>query len=414
MLFGILPDLGIVGNAFGFVYGLVLAVPYLIDRVLARRHNGFLSTLAFPTALVLVEYLLSIWDMTGSWFSIAYTQRDNLPLIQLVSVTGLWGVTFLVSWFASVVNWIWENDFDLAEVWKGGVFYIGVLALAHVFGGAYLAFVPNDAPTVRVAGITRSFDMDIEARKCQHDVPCLRRLFDTSLAEFLTGSKRVVDGGAKIVLWQENGVAVYATDEARFVRTAREFAIREGVYLLMGMKVVAQQKTDDENKAVLVSPQGEVLEYFKNYRSPGDEHLLGDGKILISQSSFGMLGALICKDFDYPSFVRNAGSNTVDIMLIPSHDWQAINPHHARMAHFRAIENGYSMISANYHGTSTAVDFHGRALGHMNGFTTDERTYSVDIPTRGVRTVYSVIGDLLAWLCGSGLAALIFAGRRPT
>ena len=65
MLYGILPELGIVGNAFGFVYGLILALPYVVDRVLAPRLQGFLSTLVFPLTFVAVEYLLAIWDLTG-------------------------------------------------------------------------------------------------------------------------------------------------------------------------------------------------------------------------------------------------------------------------------------------------------------------------------------------------------------
>ena len=55
MLFGILPDLGLIGNAFGFFYGLILLIPYIVDRALFPRLRGFLSTLAFPLALVAFE-----------------------------------------------------------------------------------------------------------------------------------------------------------------------------------------------------------------------------------------------------------------------------------------------------------------------------------------------------------------------
>jgi apolipoprotein N-acyltransferase len=45
----------------------------------------------------------------GQLGSIPYTQSGNLPLIQLLSLTGLWGITFLIGWFAAVVNWTWEH-----------------------------------------------------------------------------------------------------------------------------------------------------------------------------------------------------------------------------------------------------------------------------------------------------------------
>jgi hypothetical protein len=34
-----------------------------------------------------------------------------LPLLQLLSVTGLWGIVLLMSWFASLVSWAWELGF---------------------------------------------------------------------------------------------------------------------------------------------------------------------------------------------------------------------------------------------------------------------------------------------------------------
>lgn len=412
MLYGILPDLGIIGNAFGFFYGLVFLLPYVVDRVLSPRLGGFLSTLAFPSAVVTAEYLLSIWDFTGSWFALAYTQHDNLPLVQLVSITGLPGVAFLIAWFASVANWIWQKDFAFPAVWKGGALYAGVFVLVHLFGGAYMAFAPADAPTVRVASVTRSFDMDVEAAKCRGDEDCLRQLFQRSLTEFLSDSERAVANGARIVMWQENGIAVYAADENSFFDAAREFALHKGVYLVMGVKVVAEDDPDDQNKAVVISPTGDMSEYLKNYRTPGDAHVLGDGTVQVWPSEYGRLGTIICKDFEYPAFVRQAGMAGVDIMLIPSHNWEAIDRYHARMAHFRAIENGYSMISATYHGTSTAVDFHGNLRGQMNDFTTEERILFADVPTRGMRTIYAVIGDAFSWLCGLALIGLILAGLR--
>jgi apolipoprotein N-acyltransferase len=327
-------------------------------------------------------------------------------------VTGLWGVTFLIAWFASIVNWLWEENFDFVKVWKGAGFYLCLLVSVHLYGGIYMAFAPADADTVRIASVTRSFDMDVEAQKCRRDSSCLGRLFEKSLTEFIGSSKRAVDMGASIVLWQENGVAVFADDEAKFVDAAAEFSTQESIFLVMSVKVVADKKSDDENKAILISPQGERAEYLKNYQVAGDEHILGDGSILIRSSIHGTLGTIICKDFDYPDFVRQAGLAEVDIMLIPSHDWRAIDPYHARMAHLRAIENGYSMISANYHGTSTAIDFHGNALGLTSDFKTDELIMLSDIPTQGIRTIYSVIGDLFAWLNGVMLAGMIYVAWR--
>ena len=420
MLYGILPDLGVIGNGFGLFYGIVFFLPFLADRLMTPKIKGFLSTLVFPSAWVTIEIILSSWDFTGSWFSLAYTQIDNLVLIQLVSITGIWGISFLITWFASVVNWAWEHEFSIPKIWKGVSLYLSILILILLFGGAYLTFLPADSDTVRVAAVTRSFDMDIEAKKCKGDVPCLQKLFNRSLDEFLQDSEQAANAGANIIVWQENGLAVYQEDEASFIDQGREFAVQEEIYLLMAMYMLSEERSVDENKAVLIDPSGDASEYLKNHLVAGDNHILGDGKVLIQDSDYGKLASIICQDTHSPNFVRQAGKANVDLMLIPNHNWEAITPLAARMASFRAIENGFSMIRADYHGLSTAVDYHGNILSQMNDFTTEERIMLADIPKQGIKTIYSQIGDFFAWLCVFGLLGLIAlaiknsAGRRGT
>ena len=89
---------------------LVAMLPYLADRLIVPRLPGFVATLVFPLAYTTIEYLGSLGP-NGTITSIANTQYGNLPLMQLVSVTGIWGITFLIAWFAAVVNWAWEQDF---------------------------------------------------------------------------------------------------------------------------------------------------------------------------------------------------------------------------------------------------------------------------------------------------------------
>jgi apolipoprotein N-acyltransferase len=66
--------------------------------------------LVLPAAWVTTEYLLHLILPLGTFFSVAYTQSMNLPLLQVMSITGLWGVTFLVAWLAGVINYAWEGD----------------------------------------------------------------------------------------------------------------------------------------------------------------------------------------------------------------------------------------------------------------------------------------------------------------
>ena len=409
MLNGVYP--GAVGTVTGIAYGLVFTLPFIADRLIAPKVKGFFSTLVFPTAWVALEYGLSFTPFF-TWFALAYTQRDNLALIQLASVTGMWGVGFLIAWFASVVNWVWEHEFSVARIWRGASIYAGALAAVLLLGGAYLNRTSGASETVRAAGITRSFDMDVEAAKCKGDESCLRSLFDRSLDEFLESSERAVGSGARIVVWQENGLAAYQDDVAAYIDRGRDFARREDVHLVMGMYVLSEDRTADENKAVLIDPSGEASEYLKNHAVPGDDHILGDGSVLVRDSNHGRLAMFICQDTHIPRFIRQAGRADVDIALVPNHNWASITPTAARMASFRAIENGFSMIRPDYHGLSTAVDYHGNLLASMDAFSTDERIMFADLPTEGLRTIYSRVGDIFAWLCVLSFAFFLVSNLR--
>jgi apolipoprotein N-acyltransferase len=79
-------------------------LPYLLDRWLAPRLRGFVATLALPCIMVAWEYGQSFGN-TGVWPSVANSQFGFNSLVQLASVTGLWGISFVVYWFAATVNW---------------------------------------------------------------------------------------------------------------------------------------------------------------------------------------------------------------------------------------------------------------------------------------------------------------------
>src|SRR5262249_46033767 len=106
--------------------GVVGVLPYLFDRLLARRLGGLLGTLVFPIGLTNVSYLAALLSpSTGTMLNPAYTQYGDLPLMQLVAVTGLWGIIFLMSWLASLVNWAWELGFAWPRVRLGLLLYGG-------------------------------------------------------------------------------------------------------------------------------------------------------------------------------------------------------------------------------------------------------------------------------------------------
>jgi apolipoprotein N-acyltransferase len=104
---GMMPIPGVAYYALLALLGIVLLAPYLVDRLLSPRLTGLAATVAFPSTYVVAEWFLSRGP-SGTWGSIAYSQYGNLALLQLLSVTGPWGVTFLLGWFAAACNLVWE------------------------------------------------------------------------------------------------------------------------------------------------------------------------------------------------------------------------------------------------------------------------------------------------------------------
>ena len=141
VLQGIILYPGIVYYVLVLFLTVLTMLPYLADRLITPRLQGFVATLVFPLAFTTLEYLSSFGPF-GTITSIAYTQYGDLPLMQLVSVTGIWGITFLITWFAAVVNWAWERGFAWPSVRGGGLLYAAILSVVLLGGGARLALFP--------------------------------------------------------------------------------------------------------------------------------------------------------------------------------------------------------------------------------------------------------------------------------
>jgi len=82
---------------------LIFAAIVVAARKIVRIARHDFSVLAFPVLFTAYEYLLFILSPDGTATSIAYTQANYLPVIQLASLTGILGISFLLSFFASSV-----------------------------------------------------------------------------------------------------------------------------------------------------------------------------------------------------------------------------------------------------------------------------------------------------------------------
>lgn len=411
-------------------FGIVLLIsgtitlPFLADRLLAPRLPALLSTLVFPCAYVLVEWISAHSNPFGTWGSEAYTQYGNLPLMQLASLTGLWGITFLITWFGSVGAWVWSQGFNWSIVKVEVLGFTAVWGLVMLVGGARLAFAPRKTPTVRIAGIgwpAGVFDWNTKEPLISDDslsaeqLELARQKLSDLHQRLLDDSRREARAGTKIVVWTEGCALMFAQDYPALIEKAQQLAKEEGIYLLMGVGLIHRERPQPrvDNLAVLVTPQGEVaFTYRKAHEIPPASFvtLLGKGPVSTHDSQFGRLAGAICFDLDHPGYLRQVGRAGADILLVPYGDWETIKYMHASMAAFRAIENGVSLVRPAMGGLSSAFDPYGRVLASMDEFTTQHRIMVAQVPFSGRHTLYAILGDWLAWLSAAVLLAMIIAG----
>jgi apolipoprotein N-acyltransferase len=422
-IFGSIPWYPILGHGLPLPFFLIImavntltigALPFLIDRLMISKLPALAGTLIYPLAVTTIEFLSLSTNPMGSIGSQAYTQYNSPVLMQLVSVTGLWGITFLVSWFATIANYCWEGALSWQNIKKGVVLYVGIMLVVLAYGNIRLAFPKIESGTMRVHGIVemdglKAKTLLMEAQRVSWDA--YRELSSEIQEAYLEGTIREARQGAQLVVWPENAVWLAAEDEAGLVTRGKQIAQQEGVYVALGYAVEYQDSNPHEVKLVLIDPAGEVvLEHLKFGGQMIEGFRPGDRILRTVDTPYGTLSGIICWDTFFQKPVLQAGRNGTDILLSTSLEFREVEPMHSQITTFRAIENGVSLVRVADNGISFATDPYGRTVASVNFFTTSDRVMVAQVPAYHVTTVYAMIGDLFGWLAVVGFVGIIAAG----
>jgi len=426
----------------GVIVGLIYTCGYAVDRLVGPRLSGLAQALVFPLAMTTADwlgsqlagalspfFLPSLFSVAAAWDSTGYTQAGNLLLVQIVALTGMWGLTFVMGFFASATNALWESHFTWRSARASVIGFGIVLAAVLIWGGVRLAFLPAAQPTVRVAAIASREDLfatisDVNSGDLMPGTPAQRAAIGDSFApiaeDLFERSLKEAMNGAKIIVWAEATAPVLEEDMPALIGRAATLAREQQAYLQIG--VIVFRNTDHfpfmENRAVLLDPTGDMVwDYHKARPTPGENMVIAAGPRVLPtvDTPYGRLATLICYDADFPELARQAGHAGVDILLAPYKDWKSVSAQHAQMAAFRAIENGVWLVRPSLSGISTVVDPQGRVLAQASAFGPDEPTVVATVADQGTPTPYAQFGDVFAWASLIGLAVLsaLAAGIRP-
>ena len=97
----------------------------------------------FPATVTTIEYLTSAANPIGNFGALGYSQVAFPALAQLTALTGLLGLSFVMSWFASIVVWAWDHGFAWKRVRAGVLGYALLLLVAEAGFSGYTPPLPG-------------------------------------------------------------------------------------------------------------------------------------------------------------------------------------------------------------------------------------------------------------------------------
>jgi apolipoprotein N-acyltransferase len=365
------------------------------------------------------------------------SQHENLPLMQLASLGGVWLVSFVVilanyALGLAVISCT-PSLFQVPSPARGGgpgrgqgegpnvriplAIAVAVILIAYGVGFALLGRQPE---TVRMATVQIGGDLgdfpEFYGRWWRRDWPGMAKGVLDDL-EPLT--REAAAQGARLVVWPEASLWLDPQDhpetKARLVRLVQE----TGIYLVSTHFILPDEGNlgwwlgfvpGMRNEATLISPEGEFLGVY------GQDHpIIYTGEAFITertyptyQTPFGTLATIICYDNAFTDTTRKLVRKGAQVVAHPTHDWQPmviIDPLHDI---FRAVENRVSIVKADWRYGSAIIDPYGRVLAASP---TDRRTKMVlmaDVPVPSSSgTLYTRTGDWFGVLCFLGMVAFI-------
>jgi apolipoprotein N-acyltransferase len=379
-------------------------LPYVIDRIYYRRFGSTTwLTLIFPIANTAMDFFSASGSPFGTFGAMAYSQRDFLPAMQIVSVTGLWGVTFVMSWFASLANHFWDKKpAPLSWTFAGSL----ALILSLSLGRTLLPTQPTH--TAQIAGFSLPAGKLHEVMNQFSDGN--EAMIDNLHADELNQIRILADEGANIVVLQEGAGMGSSEQVEKVITDASALAKEKNIYIVLPVFDLGKQPA--ENKVHIIDPNGEiVLTHVKYGGNDFEGSLKGDGILQTIDTPYGKLSAVICWDADFPTVLKQAGEQNVDLLFVPSNDWLEVKDIHAGMATFRAVENGMSIFRQTGEGVSLVTNAYGKVINRVDMFEENESGFTgiqnVQTPIGSVNTLYPSIGDGFGNVMLLGLVGLL-------
>ncbi|MBN1649616.1 MAG: apolipoprotein N-acyltransferase [Spirochaetales bacterium] len=440
--------LQIVASGLIIEYTLFLLVLLAILHIF-KKHRLFL----IAPIWTLFEYLRSIGFLGYPWGLAGSSQFRFTPFIQLASITGIWGLSFLIllanaAITLTLIRCLEDRSFRFSmSRYSFLIVACGLFVCNLLFGLLAIAGIDSrnrKAPDSRAVLVIQQ-NTDPRKHDYQQSLDYLRELTDLGLAE--------MDEKPALVVWPEGAFKpdIRWWSEAdridslygRLFSQLQEFIVsrqinvvtgtQDHIYLLNDELKIEQRNM---NSSALLNSDGSLNRIFHKMKLvPFTEHfpykkefpkmwdflqkfdtsnwLAGwERRVLRTNEGFAFVTP-ICFEDAFPDHIRRFVPEGVDLIANMSNDYWSLSPveglQHGINGLFRAVENRRPMVRSTCSGYTVYADQAGRIISEASGFY--EKSWIIaDIPdAENGLTIYTRYGDWfpLFLLAGLGLYALV-------
>ena len=357
------------------------------------------------------------------WARLAIGQAENVLSLQSAAIFGSYFITFLMVAVNGLLAYMFLHPSRrvLCAALAAGLVF-GNMA----FGAIRMAAVKDMGEPVKVAAI-------------QGNKGSLENWSSGTMAEVMEVygelSREAAAEGAELIVWPETCIPANIDRQGWVYEYVTELSQECGVPILCGLFTrVAEGSDADYNSIVAALPDGTVHGTVYNKRNPvpfGEfvpfrdlvmtvipplaeintlaEDIPAGEDSVVMELDVGNVGPLICFDSIYERNALDSIGNGAQILAVSTNDsWftdsRGVWMHHAQ-SQLRAIETGRYVVRSANTGVSSVINDRGEVLELLEplktGYVLEEAYLSDRV------TVYSVIGNVFAYVCVAVCAAAI-------
>jgi apolipoprotein N-acyltransferase len=422
----------LIATAWGLLIG---AFGWMVHR-LSQRSIG-LACIGAPFIWVSFEFVRAhLPEISFPWNLLGYPASANPGLLQLTTVTGIYGLSFVV--VASNALLVWTalpGTLGLRNRLKCTGAAAVILFIAMMVG-------PRLVPQAQAHHFARAVQLNFPEVDSYPS-----EWFQLHAAELEEVRRISLAPSAEkpdLLLWPE-APAPFSFQDSQFAKLASKLAIDFQHPFLAGViewkpsvdpsDTKSQGRLLPYNSAALVDTQGQrVFVYDKVHLVPFGEYepfpLIHRVVSSVSDDvggfhkgikhSVGVLpggykfGVFICYEAIYAGEVRHFAENGAHLFINISNDgWfgrSAAAEQHLHMVRVRAVENRRWIVRTTNNGYTVSIDPYGRIFAPLPP---DVRA-AVDLPYdfRTDETIYTRFGDWFAWMCVIVSVILLVSGWK--